>query len=289
MKINDLDPDFVITEYGKGQSACQIAEQLGCSHTLILHFLAKYHIVKTDVRQLKRKHKTVKEDYFDIIDTQEKAYFLGLMFADGNNSISDNSSIVSINLQEGDKEILEKFSMAIFDKVILKFHDNSEDNHKNQYLLRINNKRMCKQLEKLGCIPNKSLTLKWPQWLIDPDLQRHFIRGYFDGDGTIYSDDEHTSFGFGIMSTNDFCTNVDRVVNEHIKVYFGYEVPYENGITTDISVYGNRNILKLLNWLYKDATVYLERKYQKYVKLKSWTEDVDKRKNGLGHHINQYM
>jgi transposase len=289
LTLKNLDPDFVITEYGKGQSACKIAEQLGCSHTLILDFLSKYHIVKTDKNQLSRKHKTVKEDYFDIIDTQEKAYFLGLMFADGCNSIGDDSaSTASINLQEGDKEILEKFSKAIFGEVILTFRDLSKNDRKNQYRLRIHNHRICKQLEKLGCIPVKSLTLEWPKWLIDPDLQRHFIRGYFDGDGTIYCRKNTHYYGFGIMSTPDFCINVDRVVNEHIQINFTYET-CDNNITTDISVGGNRQILKILNWLYKDATIYLERKYQKYLELKAWTEDIDNRKNGPDHHINQYM
>jgi hypothetical protein len=276
----------VITEYGKGQSPNKMSEQLGCSYTLILDLLDKYHIVRTDSNKFKRKHKTVKEDYFDIIDTQEKAYFLGLMFADGNNRIGT----ASISLQERDREILEKFSIAIFDEVILTFRDCShKSNHQNHYRFRIHNQKMCLRLEKLGCVPAKSLILKWPQWLIDPDLQRHFIRGYFDGDGTVYCRKETNCYGFGIISTNDFCKNVDRVVNQQIQIYFGYEMPWANGITTDISVYGNRNIFKILNWLYKDATIYLERKYQKYLQLKSWIEDVDRRKHAPGNHINSYM
>jgi hypothetical protein len=59
-------------------------------------------------------------------------------------------------------------------------------------------------------------------------------------------------------------------------------------IANTIRVSGNRQVLILMNWLYKDATIYMERKYQKYLELKLWTENVDQRKIMSDRHINQY-
>jgi len=290
LTIENLNRELVLSLYAQGQSATQIGKRLGCSHTLILHFLDKNGIVKTDVNQLKRKYKGIKEHYFDVIDTQEKAYYLGLLFADGCVSISDNSSRVEINLQEEDKDILEKFSLAVLGEVTLQFRDLSKRDKKNQWVLRINNKRMCRQLESLDCPPAKSLILKWPQWLTDPELQRHFIRGYFDGDGTINcNENNYNAYKFGIVSTLDFCQNFDKVINDQISTHFTYDTSNENDITTTISVSGNRQVLRLMDWLYKDATIYMERKYQKYQELRAWTEDVDLRLISAGNHKNQYV
>jgi len=289
LTLENLDSELIISLYKQGQSATKIAKQLGCSHTLILDFLDKNNITKTPKNQLIRKYKQIKEDYFDVIDTQEKAYYLGLLFADGCVSINKNSSQVEINLQEEDKEILEKFSFAVLGENILKFRDLSKRDKKNQWVLRICNTKMCKQLEKIGCPPAKSLILIWPQWLVDPELQRHFIRGYFDGDGGLKCQiDNSNSYTFQITSTLEFCQNVDKVINTQLTIHFTYDNSCENGITNTIRVTGNRQVLALMNWLYKDATIYFERKYQKYLQLKLWTENVDQRKNMSACHINQY-
>lgn len=288
LSLETLDRNIVIDLYNNGKSASFIAKQLGCSHTLILDFFDKNHIKKIDRKQLIRKFKNIKLDYFDNIDSEEKAYFLGLLYADGCNEISKNSSSISINLQEEDKEILEKLSFVILQENALKFLDLSKRKKKNQWRLRICNKSMCQKLFNLGCVSAKSLTLSWPNWLNDSELQRHFIRGYFDGDGSINcNEDNYNAYKFSIVSTLNFCQNVDRVINEQLKIHFCYDYN-KNGITTTISVNGNRQILELMNWLYKDATIYFSRKYQKYLELRTWLEDIDSRKNSTNNQINQY-
>lgn len=194
-----------------------------------------------------------------------------------------------INLQEEDKEILEKFSFSILEENILKFRDLSKRFRKNQWVLRICNKRMCKQLEKIGCPPAKSLILIWPEWLIDPKLQRHFIRGYFDGDGGLKCNiNNYHAYTFQITSTFNFCQNVDKVINQQIPTHFSYDIN-ANGKTTTIYVNGNRQISKLMDWLYQDATIYLQRKYLKYQEMKEWITNVDARLNSPDNHKNQYV
>jgi hypothetical protein len=133
------------------------------------------------------------ENYFTQIDTEEKAYWLGFLYADGYiEPIYRKQKIKAmravIGLQEADRNHLEKFLIHIESNAPIT-QNITILNHKNYYSnrVRINNTKMCKDLIKLGCVNNKSLILKFPNDDIIPKhLIRHFIRGYFDGDGCVY-------------------------------------------------------------------------------------------------------
>lgn len=59
-------------------------------------------------------YKNINDSFFEKIDTEEKAYFLGLFYADGCNYINGNASRVALSLQEDDKKILEIFNNFIY-------------------------------------------------------------------------------------------------------------------------------------------------------------------------------
>lgn len=119
-------------------------------------------------------------NYFKTIDTEEKAYILGFLYADGYNSDKQ----VVISQLEQDVDILEKINKAL-----------DADNQIKRKLQSTNNKTvcqlcyssidMCADLTNLGCFRNKSLACTFPTFL-DKSLIRHFIRGYFDGDGCVW-------------------------------------------------------------------------------------------------------
>ena len=119
-------------------------------------------------------------NYFKTIDTEEKAYILGFLYADGYNSDKQ----VVISQLEQDVDILEKINKAL-----------NADNQIKRKLQSTNNKTvcqlcyssidMCTDLTNLGCFRNKSLACTFPTFL-DKSLIRHFIRGYFDGDGCVW-------------------------------------------------------------------------------------------------------
>lgn len=123
------------------------------------------------------------EHIFDVIDTEEKAYWLGFIFADGYISSRDNG--FELSLKGSDIEHLHKFN---------KFMEHNKDNvklgevkNKDKTFLRcrwgIVNKHLWNTLNNLGCTPRKSLTLQFPN--ISEELEIPFIRGYFDGDGCL--------------------------------------------------------------------------------------------------------
>lgn len=260
----------IISFYLSGLTTYQIAEKCECSQTFIMNTLKRGKIPRRTAQSYTRKY-IPNEKFFEIIDTEEKAYVLGFLYADGNNYVKGTHSYeVSINLQEGDKIILEKMRDLLSPNSPVKYLVASNPNWKNQYSLKINSKIMTQQLTALGCVPAKSLILQFPNWLTDLKLQQHFIRGYFDGDGSVYSkkpsETGHIDWGWQITSTNQFCWAVKNLLEDRLNIHFSSKLDHDetNDITSTISVGGNLQVRKVLDWLYQDATIYLPRKYEKY-------------------------
>jgi intein/homing endonuclease len=258
----------IITVYKSGLSAKKVGKQFGYSGEFIQKTLRNNGIKLRTRIEINRKH-PVKEDFFDVIDSEEKAYFLGFLFADG--SVHHKSNAIVLKLQKRDRKILTKFSHLILGTEHLLIN-------KNNYLLRFSSFHIKQRLIELGCMPNKTFILTFP--ILDPSMYHHFIRGYFDGDGCIslYKADYDVS----IISTEDFCISTQSIIANQLDIMSTISknnkmVARGNTITSYLRYRGNRQVLKLMTWLYKDATIYLERKHQKYLNLKQWTEEVDSR------------
>ena len=124
----------------------------------------------------------INENFFKKINTQETAYILGLLYADG---WIENNHTFGIELLEHDKDILERIKSAMHSEQKL-YPRIQKINNKLKYVFRVHRSCMVQDLICLGCTERKSLTLKFPNKNIVPDeLMSHFIRGYFDGDGCV--------------------------------------------------------------------------------------------------------
>ena len=207
---------------------------------------------------------TLNEDYFSIIDCEAKAYFLGLLFADGYNN--ESTYQINIVLQEKDVDILLAFKKELGYGGELKYRDNTNKGRQNTYRLTLYSKKMSQDLTTKGCTKAKSLVLVFPSGDIVPKfLVRHFIRGYFDGDGCIYnhkSKRQKDSKAVSFVGTLAFLTSLqDRLMLEcdlkttklakHPKVY---ALHYD----------GNKQVPRIFNYLYKDASFFFERKHLKF-------------------------
>lgn len=258
----------IINSYLNGTSSVKIGKKYGVSHKTILKVLHKNNI-EVNSNNFIRKY-NLDECYFDEIDTPNKAYILGFLYADGSNNIS--KSTVTMSLQEEDKDILECIRKELQSEKPLEYLDYSNKHdfgysYKNQYRFIAFSKHMCNSLEKIGMIPNKSLSLKFPN--IRPELYSHFIRGYFDGDGSITqcikSENNHAVL-ITITSTKLFCESlVDICKNELGFEPKIYDASCHNGITKVFTISGRNICKKFLDWIYKDADMYLLRKYQRYL------------------------
>jgi len=182
VKFSQKQEQIVITIYHSCQNLNETARKCGFLSNVSVKNILKRN--KIDAVSLVPSY-TKNYNFFNKIDTEEKAYFLGLMFADGNNYINkDGDYQISIVLQEQDKSILEKFRNLIIPTKQLYFINRKNKNWSNCYRLKFDDKIISNQLNNLGCVSNKSLVLQFPA-LSNLDLQRHFIRGYYDGDGSI--------------------------------------------------------------------------------------------------------
>lgn len=253
--------------YLNGESSVKIGERYGISHKPILKVLSRMGIDR-DQKRFVRKY-SLNENYFDIIDIPNKAYILGLLYADGSNCLSKGT--ISISLQEEDKELLEYIRKEIGSDKPLEYLDYSNKNdfgykYKNQYRLIMFSAHMCNSLKELGMIPNKSLQLTMP--ILREDLYSHFIRGYFDGDGSFcsrYTPDGKYRCLTTITSTDIFCQQAKDIISRQAKISCGniYDASCHNGITKVLSISGKIQNRNFYEWLYKDSTMYLDRKYYK--------------------------
>lgn len=266
--FSNEEKENIVKLYLEGKSTVEIGKMYKFDHHSIASVLDEYNIDRRDASHCNRTY-SVNEEYFDNIDTQNKAYFLGFLFADGNNCMQ--KSTIRIALQEKDRDILEKLRIDIGSNkpLCLKSSEHKRNNgegydYKDQYALDVCNKHWCERLSELGCVPNKSLVLKFPDYLSD-EMLPHFIRGYFDGDGCIVNA-KSGNHNINLTSTKDFCISVQNIVFNlfGIKSYIR-SASNKNGITSVWTLSKKQDIKTFLDWIYKDAELYLKRKYDRYL------------------------
>ncbi len=208
---------------------------------------------------------TLNETYFDRIDTEEKAYWLGLLAADG--YVADNGHIELGLSGEEDRCMLEEFARAIGSNAPIKQHKLKYPNAKPAYRVGLCSAPLRDALIRLGVTPRKSLTLQFPTSdQVPPHLLRHFVRGYFDGDGSV-SHKRDGGFSLGVTSSPDFIQRLALVLEEATGVIPHIErSKYER--CHHVKVGGPFVTLLILDWLYRDSTVHLPRKQAKYTLCK---------------------
>lgn len=243
--------------YSQGMTCGKIAKKFGFTRHVISRFLRKNGI--SIIKRTCKKY-NINENYFDTIDTEDKAYFLGLMYADGN--VAKNGNMCKISLQEQDVDILEKFKLYIGSNQSLYFEKPKKEHWSNTYRLCVHDKLFKSGLIKNGCIPAKSLTLKFPtEDQVPEHLLRHFIRGYFDGDGHITKKGTSCS----IVSSKDFVENLHLSLN--VANINSYIRDCKNPLTKRLIINKKENSLKFLEMIYSNSTVYLNRKYNRYLSI----------------------
>lgn len=205
------------------------------------------------------------EHIFDSIDTEEKAYWLGFIFADGYIQFKNKNSSYTfeLSLKGSDINHLYKFN---------KFMEYEGNNvkigktkcNKKEFLRcrwSITNKHLWEILNAYGCSPRKSLILNFPKKEIFKDicLIKHFIRGYFDGDGCIsrYIHKNIVTPHINIIGTLSFLNEIDKYsqivsIKKHDK---------RHNQNTYSNEYSKENGLNLIKYLYNNSSIYLERKY----------------------------
>ena len=254
------DAEKMYKMYKDGKRLLEIAKFYNTDRHTVGRVL-KRNGFKTD-----RKTYHCNEYYFDNIDNKDKAYILGLLWADGHNSVDLGK--ITIQLQERDKQILEdinKVTQSNMPLWFLNLHDKNP-NWSNTYTLTFRSRHMSNILESYGMVQRKSLVLEFPQ-CVDEYLYSHFIRGYIDGDGSIYYSQSKNVYRISMVGTKMFLEFVQTICNKiGVKTSLHHKDSHNNVIYT-LSTTSNIGTLTFLKWIYNDATLKLQRKYDKYQQI----------------------
>lgn len=266
--FTDEQKNLVIKLYKELGSSVDVGKMFNVSHKIIAKILKEKDIKRTAAK--KRKYK-INEYYFDKIDTPNKAYILGFLWADGCNF--PKKGTISMSLEEQDKDILECIRNEINSERPLEFIDYSHKHdfgyvYKNQYRLLLYSVHMCKTLEDIGMVPNKSLVATFPK--ISSNLIKHFVRGLFDGDGSVYQykykNRDSYKYTLTITSTLILCEELVDIVKTELNVNsYIYDASNHNGITKVFTISGKNQIKKFMDWMYDGADLKLKRKYHRYI------------------------
>lgn len=258
MRINSKEKEDIIEYYKNTLSIKKTSELFKRKPDTISKLLERCNIKEYNKKIIKT---SCNEDYFESIDTEDKAYFLGLLMADGCNT-KKNITISSIDI-----DILYKFKeFSSFTGKIYKYQPKEEATAKKLFgVMMIPSIKWCNDLSKLGVVPNKTHKTYFPT--IPKNLERHFIRGVFDGDGCIglYKTGNH----FSILGNDLLINSINNIFYEECNVT-KKELYYSNSKNKNI-VYlqynRKKDLIKILNFLYKDSTIYLDRKFKKAVEI----------------------
>lgn len=274
----------LIQEYQSGKSLETISKESKiCRRTLSRHF--KSHGVQINQDGAKYVYNT---EFFEKIDSEDKAYWLGFLYADG--SISSKGIDVALGLKSSDIGHLKKLRDTISpDKPI-----SEKDVKLGTKVFRaatycMTNRVIHDQLIALGCTPRKSLTLKFPDINIVPrGLMRHFIRGYVDGDGSIgvyRSVREEELTHFSVLGTEHFLDGVQKVFQEDIPEYKRGPIKLGNRSKAFFFQRGSRRgVRDIVDYLYNNSSVSLDRKYNIYTSIchsyQKWYDEKSQKKTG---------
>lgn len=220
-------------------------------------------------------HLTYNKNYFSVINSHEKAYWLGFIYADG--YITEKTYRFGIELNINDKDHLQNFlnciesNMKIRTRTRKNRFENKQQENINSCSIIINNKKLHSDLKNLGVQFNKSKTLKFPTNDILPkEYHFSFLRGVIDGDGTIgiYNcKNNHKKPHISVISgSKEFIISLKNILKEN---EFTLHLRKQSNGTYRLMSESKETVISLLQSLYKDSKIHtrLKRKYNNYIEI----------------------
>lgn len=251
--------------YAKYKRLKTVGEKLKMNPDTVKAILLKngiYVLNSSDVA----KRCSINGHYFDVIDSHRKAYYLGLICADGTVGLRNNK--FQISLQEQDAYIIKQLNTDLEStyKISLLEYSKKNPNWSDQYCLTTTNKDLLNGLLSQGVLPNKSYCLEFPKNLSEK-YYSSFLLGYMDGDGSISKNPKDCRCS--LVSTEDFCSSVAEILSRVLNVNSSILLCHDKheSVTRTLQIAGKRQVKKYLDWLYSNADIYLERKHQIYLSV----------------------
>lgn len=257
----------LVREYQEGVSLVDLSLKY---HT-DAHYQFKKHGIKArklgEQKIINRKNCISLNWYCECIANEEEAYIMGMLYANGYITRQQ----LGLKLKESDKNLVEKIKNYFSKDIKLQY-----DKKRKVYSFVVSSTTVIKNLEKLGFLRQKSKKeLQIPD--MPDNLKRHFIRGYFDGDGSIYIckknnksaylksyicsptisilQDMQKTFEFNFISSS---INKEQRKGKVLKCF-------DREVVASMDMYRlfirkKKDLKKLYNFFYKNCTIFMERK-----------------------------
>jgi len=242
-RLSTYNRDALIESYYAGTSILEIAKQAGISKWYV------HKLIKDWNCTIRSPKHTENSNYFDCIDTERKAYWLGYIYGDGN--VDRNLRGLTIAAHAKDLSHMQTFLADIeSDALIRKVSDGGIS-------LTIWSTELARSLEKVGVVPNKHAVIRMPDLV--SDLIPHFVRGLFDADGCV-----DVRLRWTLVSNPRMLNDVRQVLIQRVGVTKS-RMPYNNKYSAaDTLMYGSKKDVCLIrDWQYDNSTVWLARKRER--------------------------
>lgn len=263
LQYSQEDENRICQLYQEGYTQIEILDMfdsINCEGT-IHQILKKHNISKrsTGTRSAIKNH-----DYFENIDTEKKAYFLGLLMADGCVMESKKGKVVNFGLKESDKYLIDEFANEIGFNGKLHVESAEQKTLRSGFAstgfvsIRFVSEKMVNDLNKYGIVPRKTGKEYVPE-NISEEFLPHFIRGCFDGDGSAFVSQGY--FRISYYGSHKICQDILDVMQFDNKVYDKTSVSF-------FSIQRKEYIKQFYDFIYKNATIYMHRKkdlFEKYM------------------------
>jgi hypothetical protein len=272
-KYDWITKELLERDYRELGSFKLIAEKYDVWPSTIIYYCKKFDVKTTP------KIRYSCNEYIFSADTEESFYLAGFIAADGcivqhKSNVPNCISICLAKKDEGHllklKNLLQ-FTGPIKTSVAKHSKINTNWNDVQQCKIDIYSKQMINDLKRFGIGPQKSLTYAMPNWIINHPLVHHFMRGYNDGDGSFYINKEKrmtkkfgirecTKFVFSLRGTNEFLISYHLILLRKANLFSTTTPKFNNGIDM-LRFSGNGQVKKIVEFLYNNAHIYLDRKF----------------------------
>lgn len=256
----DDNKDEILRRYYDGENINNLCKDVGIGRQLFYQKLTEWNVSRRKKVMPKTRYNAlynVDYEYFDNIDCEHKAYWLGFLVADGH--VNDRS--VMIGLQNKDIKTIEDFKKDIKAEHPIRYDVN------NNLVINIVCKRLCESLAKYGFHNHKSLYFDIDRALlaVPKEYEHHFIRGMFDGDGSVkyykYDYQKVPFYHLGYTGVKNVCDYIMSKLNIETIIDEG------NNLTYTVRTHNPKKIIEIYRYLYKDATIFMERKYNTFQEI----------------------
>lgn len=188
--------------------------------------------------------------------SEETCYWIGFIAADGCIFDYGNGNVgFTLALNEQDKEHILKFQNFIEDKRELYYNEKNKT-----YVLTIKRREIVDILQQYGIFPAKSLTITAPDFLQNDEQKKWWIRGYIDGDGSLAissAKGDYMALEVGIVGTPSVLDFIKPFAKTNAKLY---QKKGQNSYS--LTIQGNHKVYEFIHWLYDNAIIYLNRKFE---------------------------